>query len=169
LPKPAFSVYRNKFDKALLERALSPHVSFLRSKGELVSISDKARVRVGDEIIEGELLIAADGSSSPILRQLGLRRSDAHVVCAQYDIILDKDRVDDSIGDNFEVFLGEEVSPYGYGWIVPKTGGNVYLGVGCHASRLQGDVKRRLDYLLKEHPISSEKVRGGKVKRLTRG
>ena len=61
-----------------------------------------------------------------------------------------------------EHYFDRKVSPWGYGWIFPKKNA-VNVGVFCLLSKLKRNIRASLNYLVKKHPIASQKLRDKKI------
>ena len=119
------------------------------------------------EKTRADLLVAADGINSTIVRKTGIyERLDPNLVgqCVQYQMQTANNMIDRRIGDMNEIYYGEDVSPFGYAWIVPKDG-LLTVGVGALLSMVRGNLRQYLDYLTRRHPIASKKLDGCRIVR----
>jgi digeranylgeranylglycerophospholipid reductase len=115
--------------------------------------------------VRTELLIAADGVNSLIVKKTGVHKyfnSHKLGLCLQYQIKLENSLIEQRIGDRNEVYYGRDVSPFGYAWIAPKDN-LVTVGVGALLSAVKGSLKNYLNYFVKKHPIASRKLEGGRI------
>jgi geranylgeranyl reductase family protein len=115
-------VRRPQFDQRVAERAVA--AGAVLHDGESVQSVDGTTVRTDRGAYRGAVVLAADGSESPIARQHGLRRArDERVVVALESEVpaLDRELTGRALLD-FDV-------PRGYAWVFPK--GDVYnVGIG---------------------------------------
>jgi digeranylgeranylglycerophospholipid reductase len=112
-----------------------------------------------------ELLIAADGTNSILVKKTGVHaplRSNQLGQCVQYQVQLENELIEKRIGDRNEVYYGHDVSPFGYAWIFPKNN-LVTVGVGALLSTVRVNLRNYLDYFVKKHPIARERLEGGKI------
>jgi digeranylgeranylglycerophospholipid reductase len=115
--------------------------------------------------IETDLLIAADGTDSIIVKKTGVHaalRPNQLGHCVQYQIALKNELIEKRIGDRNEVYYGHDVSPFGYAWIFPKDD-LVTVGVGALLSTVRVNLRKYLDYFVREHPVARERLEGGKI------
>lgn len=113
------------------------------------------------------LVIAADGVNSIVVKKTGVyRHLEPNQVgqCVQYQMQIDNQKIEKRIGDMNEIYYGQDVSPFGYAWIVPKDG-LVTVGVGALLSAVKVSLKYYLDYLIRKHPIASGKLAGCRILR----
>jgi flavin-dependent dehydrogenase len=129
------------------------------------SINEGVRVRAdgiyGEETLESELLIGADGVRSTIARQLGLKTSNKIVAAIQVEV----DRVEVE-RDIAEVYFGHRYAPNFYAWILPKE--NTYE-VGLGVRRPKAKLKEYLGRFMRQHPVASKKIRGSSIVEMNGG
>jgi digeranylgeranylglycerophospholipid reductase len=72
--------------------------------------------------------------------------------------------------DAAEMYFSARYAPGGYAWIIPLSRNSANVGVGVRASFLSGEGLREiLDRFIADHPVASEKLRGGEVLAVMRG
>ncbi len=120
-----YTVFRSSFDLWLLEQA--------EEKGALVKnnaavkgiqvLPSGVKVKVEEASqsreYEGDILIGAFGVEPDLSKQLDMP-SPRCVIAAQAELALDKDWVDQNIGNVCELFFSSRYSESGYVWIFPK-------------------------------------------------
>ncbi|WNY23415.1 Thiamine thiazole synthase [Methanimicrococcus hongohii] len=67
--------------------------------------------------------------------------------------------------DSLEMFFGNKYVPGGYIWIFPEGDGKANVGIGLRKSLCTEKLSARefLNRFIREHPIASEKLKGGKI------
>ncbi len=157
-------VYRKDFDQYLVERAVDAGATLLTSsrclgvlKEENQVIGVAAETSKGPKKLLAKIVIAADGFYSITARSAGLQPhyspSDIGLTIQCETFVKHESEV---TTDTKYFFYGSDVSPCGFGWIYPKKHG-YNVGLGSLASHVKkGRLSRNLQYLMYEHPISSE-------------
>lgn len=165
---------RNVFDKVLCEMAIDEGAEFFeKSLVRELLIKDrkvagvKATINGRTKSFECGLVIGADGTPSTVAAKLELysQRPKTMGTCFQYQMELPNELIEQRIGSNIEIYFGREWMPFGYTWIFPKDN-IVTVGNGTWIDVVQerkANLKRRLDYFIKKHPIASRKLEGAKV------
>lgn len=148
-------VEKKLFDKYLAKRAARAGVEFkLKTKAKAVAINNGVRVSTqgiyGEEILESQLLIGADGVRSTIARQLSLRTPRKIVAAIQVEV--DKAGVEKDIA---EVYFGRRYAPNFYAWILPKE--NTYE-VGLGVRKPETKLREYLRRFMHAHPVASKKI-----------
>ena len=113
------------------------------------------RITAGDESIETQLLILADGSHAPVTRRLGLIRTKPELVAMrQYftgDTLAD---------DTLEIHFTPTIVP-GYTWLFPVGDGRINIGTGSFSRRVaQGklNLHKELDQFVAHHPVTADRL-----------
>ncbi|UCE73738.1 MAG: geranylgeranyl reductase family protein [Methanomassiliicoccales archaeon] len=162
-PTRGLIVRRERFDNFLIKRLKNQpkriRVSRYEIKKEFVEVGGKGGS------FRTNLVVGADGVNSVVrkisgINDCGKNRSSDMAVAMQYEISLSKERVDDMIGNWFEVYYS---IPYGYAWISPLKDA-VKLGVGGLSPSFKKNCKKNLDEFLKRKDIK-EKISDGKIVR----
>ena len=128
---------RSKFDDGLRRIAVDAGARFLGgcAVDDVVEQRDGVQVRLADgRELAARVLIGADGASSRVAVQAGLRKGWApgdYVLCANTDIPFPPERITAFYGKRFpfRVFL-EYGRVQGYGWVFPKKQ-HVCVGIGA--------------------------------------
>jgi geranylgeranyl reductase family protein len=153
----AYVVERRLFDKELAkEAAMAGARITLKTKAIGLRIADKAKVVLESggkrEVVEAEVVIAADGVRSRVASLLGLKTPRKIVAAAQVEV--ESARVEDDVA---ELYFGREWAPNFYAWLLPK--GEVYeVGVGVRQGKYPPRVY--LERFMREHPIAKQKITG---------
>ncbi|MBU7023149.1 MAG: NAD(P)/FAD-dependent oxidoreductase [Theionarchaea archaeon] len=122
----AYFVMREKFDYFLAREAQLAGASLVENApAEPLTKNGKITgVRVNEQEIPADIVIACDGTPSSCARALNLYRGNDFNQAAtyQYQMRLDNTEIDEKIGNNLEIYFGSSWVPYGYSWIFPKDG-----------------------------------------------
>lgn len=173
LAKNSWLAMRGVFDRVLCEIAMDKGAEFsekslveepLVKDGKVVGV--KAKIKGKTKIIEGKLIIGADGTPSTMATKLELNSNKPNTIasCFQYQMELPNELIEQRIGGNIELYFGSEWVPVGYTWIFPKdnivsVGNATWMDV-IKAGKI--NLKKQLDYFIKKHPIGSKKLEGAK-------
>ncbi len=153
----AYVVERRLFDKELAKQAARAGARIaLKTRAKGLRIAEKAKVALEsggrEEVVEVEVVIAADGVRSRVASQLGLSTPRRIVAAAQVEV--ESAEVEEDIA---ELYLGSRWAPNFYAWLLPK-GEVCEVGVGVrgggHSPRVY------LERFMKEHPIAGQKITG---------
>ena len=153
-------VERKLFDKHLANEAGRAGAEILPFTQATKLLDDGVRVRSGGEVydIKSDIVIGADGTYSLIAREAGLPVSTDPLdygVGYQFEMVNvehDPDYVD--------MYLGEDIAPGTYAWIIPKGKDVANVGTGVRAPFMEKGMTIR-DYqrnLIQKHPITSKKL-----------
>lgn len=125
-PYVGYLLDRAAFEKELLSMAIENDADLLL--GKTVTSISKEGVKIGNELVETKIIIAADGVDSRIGRLAGIKtRSKVGMLglCAQHTLVnIDVDP------ECLEFYLGGEYASGGYAWIFPKNEKEANVGVG---------------------------------------
>ncbi len=129
----SYAINRHRFDQWLARKAVEAGAE-LRLETELVDLEmnknfrvarAKAKTKTGEEVIEPNVLIAADGADSMVSRRMGVRKDfimGRGLVYEFRDVMLTK-------ADADQIFFGGFV-PGGYAHIFPTSENTANVGVG---------------------------------------
>jgi len=128
--------------------------------GEQVSVGPTA-----PEAAEADVVIAADGFPSSIASSGGLvsdRYTLPENVATNYQYFIDDL---DTEPDVTEMYMGCQIAPGGYGWIIPKSRTSANVGVGIRAS-FAGSLRGReyLNYFVHRYPLTRHKLGQGTIR-----
>jgi len=127
-----FFTYRDKFDYFLTKKAEEAGARLLES-APVVGINKSTLITAKGEKIEAEYIVGADGFSSVVALNSGIRRAfpkNQVAIAAEYEIAGEKASLP-------EIHFG--YAKFGYYWIFPKQNGTT-IGVGELASELKGSI-----------------------------
>ena len=116
------------------------------------------------------LLIGADGVTSVVARETGLRTrflNDQLGITIQARIRLSEEEISKRFGTRMEVYYGRDICPFGYLWIFPKRK-SVYVGVGSLLSTFTGRLQDYLHNFIINHPHGKKQLAGGKIQLVER-
>jgi len=112
-----------------------------------------------DYTLEAKVVVASDGANSRIAKSLGVWKYE---IAAAKQYVMSGVECDER---TVYMFVGSEIAPGGYAWIIPKGKGIANVGVGIRQSFLRkGDsIHRVLDRFVKEYPYSSKYLKNAEV------
>ena len=155
-------VERKLFDKHLTNEAArsGAEVSTLTSALDLLEGGKGVRARSIDGIVDipSKVVVAADGAYSLMARRAGLpvsRSALDYGVGIQYEMVnVDHDPA------YVDMYLGDDIAPGTYAWIIPKGDDVANVGTGARGPYMRKGTRIR-DYLrnfVEKHPLSSPKL-----------
>ena len=112
-----------------------------------------------DYTLETKVVVASDGANSRIAKSLGVWKYE---IAAAKQYVMRGVECDEK---TVYMFVGSEIAPGGYAWIIPKGDGIANVGVGIRQSFLRkGDsIHKVLDRFVKEYPYSSKYLKRAEV------
>jgi digeranylgeranylglycerophospholipid reductase len=152
-----YAVNRELFDKHLAELAVEAGAKYRFKSGVKSLLLDSGAVKgvalKGEERVEANVVIDAEGCSSKLLKKTGLHGLDGSMMVkgAQAEV----DRVEDVEEDMVEVYFGRNVAPGFFAWIIPRKDGSAKVGLATES----GDPRKYLRRFMEEHPVASEKLK----------
>jgi len=159
-----YVVNRELFDKHLFDLAVKSGVQY-RLKSRVKSLLfDSGSVKGvslkeggNEEKLEANVVIDAEGCSSKLLKKTSLHGLKGSMMVK--GIQAEVDDVEDVDEDMVEVYLGRNVAPGFFAWIIPKKDGSAKVGL---ATRV-GNPRNYLRRFMEKHPVASEKLRKSRV------
>jgi geranylgeranyl reductase family protein len=157
-------------DRTILEQDIARQVEELGGTIELrkpVDLSLRNGIlHVGpnkaDEVT-AKVVIAADGFPSKVAKSAGILTDDymtPNNVAINYEYLMTNLSVDQTVT---EMYMGTEVAPGGYGWIIPKGNNSANVGIGIRTSySKKNDGRSYLKFFLNSCPLSKSKLEAGK-------
>ncbi len=156
---------RARFDQYLAKQAqtagasfvLNSHVqSLLKKDGVVTGVSVKQSEGV-EEQVNSKIVIDAEGVSSRLLRQTGLKalKPDRLVYAVEAEV----EGVKDVELDAVEVYFGNAYAPGFYGWLIPRPDGSAKVGLATN----HGDPREYLKRLMSKHPVASKQLAKAKI------
>ena len=159
-----YVIERAMFDKHLAQLAVKAGAIFqletrakslLLDKGQVRGVSSKS----GEKLVS-KIVIDAEGCTSTILKQIGLRTFDrSSVVNAVNGEVTHIDGVEN---DTVEVYLGQKYAHGLFAWIIPRRDGSAKVGLATN-----GNPRECLKHFLKSHPIARKKLTSKSVENLS--
>jgi len=155
-----YVVNRELFDKHLFDLAVKSGVqyrlksrvkSLLFDSGSVNGVSLKEGGN--EERLEANVVIDAEGCSSKLLKKTGLHGLKGSMMVR--GIQAEVDDVENVDEDMVEVYLGRNVAPGFFAWIIPKKDGSAKVGL---ATRV-GNPRDYLRRFMEKHPVASKKMK----------
>ena len=119
--------------------------------------------RTREDAVKAKVIIAADGFPSKVAKSAGILTEDymtPNNVAINYEYLMTDLSVDQSVT---EMYLGTELAPGGYGWIIPKGNRSANVGIGIRTSySKRNDGRSYLHFFLDECSLTKLKLEGGK-------
>lgn len=165
-------VWRSVFDKYLVDQAVAAGC-ILEDNAPLISFSEQDTtegkiyvVSTPSKTFSARFLIAADGVSSPSLKQAGFPRFTSDDLCLTItrEVRVGAPRIKEVLGeDRVHLFFGvENLVAMGYTWLFPKED-TISVGWGNLLSRI-GNARREYEKFL-ALPMVKEALKNGEVVR----
>ena len=162
VPFKGVVVERKLFDKHLTNEAAraGAEVSTLTRVLDLLEGGKGVRARSIDGVVDipSKVVVAADGAYSLMARRAGLpvsRSALDYGVGIQYEMVnVDHDPA------YVDMYLGDDIAPGTYAWIIPKGDDVANVGTGARGPYMRKGTRVR-DYLrnfVEKHPLSSPKL-----------
>ena len=158
----AVTVLRKVFDRALADRAVEKGARMLtRTLVRDVTIgSDGVTIDAGDTEISSKLVVFADGPNTFAHRKFGFGfRPDAGNTCVS--AVCEMEWEGNPL-ERFEFYYGDRIASWGYGWVFPKKN-TVNVGVGRLAREAGTSIMDPLNYLIREHPLTRDRLKDRKI------
>ena len=163
VPFKGVVVERKLFDKHLANEAARAGARIATFTKAIDILADGGGIRArnieGLTDIRSKVIVGADGAYSLIARRAGLpvsRDPYDYGVGYQYEMVnVDHDP------DYVDMYIGENIAPGTYAWIIPKHDDIANVGVGVRTPFMKKGLNIR-DYLtnfLEKNPLSSEKLK----------
>jgi digeranylgeranylglycerophospholipid reductase len=156
---------RARFDQFLANQAQNAGASLvLGSRAQSLLLKDGfvkgVNIRQSDgseEKVYSKIVLNAEGVSSRLLRQAGLK---ALKTCGLvYAVEAEVDTVQDVELDAVEVYFGKAYAPGFYGWLIPRPDGSAKVGLATN----HGDPREYLKRLMCKHPVASKQLSKAKI------
>jgi len=156
-----YVVNRELFDKHLLDLAVKSGVQYrLKSKvrsllfdsGVVNGVALKGEGGNGERL-EANVVIDAEGCSSKLLKKTGLHGLKRSMMVR--GIQAEVDDVEDVDENMVEVYLGRNVAPGFFAWIIPRNDGSAKVGLATAT----GNPHQYLRRFMEKHPVASQKLK----------
>ncbi len=156
-----YVVDRELFDKHIFDLAIKAGVEY-RFKSRVKSLLfesgyAKGVALKGEETVEADVVIDAEGCSSAILKKTGLDGLKGSMIVR--GIQAEVDGLEHVDADMVEVYLGNNVAPDFFAWIIPRKDGTAKVGLATRT----GNPHQYLQRFMKKHPIASKKLKKSQV------
>lgn len=123
----AWVIDRPAFDQFLANMAIKEGAEI--SLGQRCRGVEGTKVKVGNRVVEGKVIVGADGPASIVAKQSGLEKKCNFMRFAQVEVKAD-------VTPRFaELYFGRGVAPGFFGWLVPA-GDRARVGVGTRQNPL---------------------------------
>jgi digeranylgeranylglycerophospholipid reductase len=151
---------RARFDQYLAKKAQEVGASFvlnsrvqslLTTDGFVKGVNVK-RADGAEEKVCSKIVLDAEGVSSRLLRQAGLRALKPSGLV--YAVEAEVDGVQDVELNAVEVYFGKAYAPGFYGWLIPRPDGSAKVGLATN----HGDPREYLKRLMTKHPVASKQL-----------
>jgi digeranylgeranylglycerophospholipid reductase len=159
----AFAINRGGFDQACVRRAEhagaevwtgAKAAGFERRDGHVRATIHRAPREPVQ--VEATLVVGADGAASTVAQAFGLPRAKEVVSCYGAQMR----SLDNLTADKVEMFVGNDIAPGFFGWIVPQGEGHGMVELGVHMS----PIPARLHFQrMREHKVVEPFVHGAQV------
>jgi digeranylgeranylglycerophospholipid reductase len=152
-----YVVNRELFDKHLAELAIKAGVQYRfesRVKSLILDSGVVTGVALnGEERVEANVVVDAEGCSSKLLKKTGLDGLEGSMMVkgAQAEV----DCVEGTEEDLVEVYFGRNIAPGFFAWIIPRKDGSAKVGLATES----GDPKKYLRRFMEKHPVASKKLK----------
>lgn len=163
----AYVVDRAIFDRHLAGMALDSGAEIetdVRIRGLLVEDGMVTGVR-GDTSVEADVVVDAEGASGALARSMGLHRPENGVLAGVNADVPDAEPEANMV----EVWLGEDLAPGLFAWVVPTGEGAARCGLACSEGdapeRLRLFMERRFDPQECSEPVRWPVLTGGPIAR----
>ena len=155
-----YVVNRERFDKHLFDLAVKAGVEYRfksRVKSLLFDSGTVKGVALKEDRIETNIVVDAEGCSSAILKQTGLEGLKASMTVR--GIQAEVDGLECMDEDMVEVYLGRNVAPDFFAWIIPRKDGTAKVGLATST----GNPHQYLRNFMEKHPVASKKLQKSQV------
>lgn len=160
-------VNRALFDRHIAELAKSHGVKYcMDTRVESLVFKDgfakgvKFNVDGNEKSEHAKIVVDAEGVSSRILRQTGLKCADAFMIVN--GVNAEVEGIRDVETDCVQVFLGNAYAIGFYAWIIPRKDGTAKVGLAAK----RGNLKELLHRFISEHPVASKTLKTAKISRV---
>jgi digeranylgeranylglycerophospholipid reductase len=155
----AYVVNRLLLDKALASKAQSQGAQYFFSSQVIDIIPGKDNIQAetlcfgAREIFSARAVVLANGFRPKLPRKLGLGKIKSFLIGAQAEIEVRN-------VDEFEVYLGQEIAPGAFAWLVPTSANKAHVGL-LATSHAKLYLRKVLDNLFSRGRITSREVEIG--------
>jgi digeranylgeranylglycerophospholipid reductase len=155
-----YVVDRELFDKHLADLATKAGAEYRfksRVKSLLFGSGFVKGVALKGGKVAADVVVDAEGCSSAILKQTGLEGLKASMTVRGIQAEVDGlEKVDE---DMVEVYLGRNLAPDFFAWIIPRKDGTAKVGLATRT----GDPQQYLQTFMEKHPVASKKLKNSRT------
>lgn len=152
-----YVVNRELFDKHLAELAKKAGADYRYNSRVKSLVLDSGSVKgvtlKGEEKLKANVVIDAEGCSSKLLKQTGLKGLERGMIAR--GIQAEVDGFEDVDEDMVQVYFGRKVAPGFFAWIIPRKDGTAKVGLATRT----GNPKDYLRRFMEQHPVASTKLK----------
>ena len=152
-----YVVNRELFDKHLAELAKQSGADYSFKSRVKSLVLDSGSVKgvalQGEEKLKANIVIDAEGCSSKLLKQTGLKGLKSGMVAR--GIQTEVDGFEGIEEDMVEVYFGRNVAPGFFAWIIPRKDGTAKVGLATRTGNPQDYLRR----FMEKHPVASERLK----------
>jgi len=155
-----YVVNRELFDKHLAELAIQSGANFRfksRVKSLVLDSGSVKGVALQGEKLKANIIIDAEGCSSKLLKQTGLKGLKSDMVAR--GIQAEVDGFEGVEKEMVEVYFGRNVAPGFFAWIIPRKDGTAKVGLATRTGNPQDYLRR----FMKKHCVASEKLKKSRL------
>ena len=119
------------------------------------------QIKTNNGIFKSDLIIAADGANSTVLRAFNWEKPFPHQVALTitHEVKLTEKIINDRLGeDKLHIFFDKKLIGTGYGWLFPKKN-VISVGWGCQLNEIRNTHRQFQEFL----EIINDKIKDGKV------
>jgi len=164
-------VDRDAFDRWLAEAAQREGAELVLGTRARVAERLNGAIRVGGVrggrtvTMSARMIIDAEGARPTLPKTLGLRLTRRWVNGLQYQVA----NVDLDEEDCPEIYLGTDIAPGFFAWLMPLGGARGRVGLCIDPRLTRRPPVYYLERLIREHPVASHRLRGATIERKLAG
>ena len=151
-----YVVNRELFDKQMAEDAMQSGVDYRfksRVKSLVLDSGSVKGVALQGEKLKANIVIDAEGCSSKLLKQTGLKGLKSGMVARGIQTEVDGfEGIEEYM---VEVYFGRNVAPGFFAWIIPRKDGTAKVGLATRTGNPQDYLRR----FMEKHPVASKKLK----------
>lgn len=156
----SYIINRDEMVQHMIERSdveiLTGHI-VLALRGDVLTVRDRSTGREFE--LKADVVLGCDGGNSIVRRSLGMKRPD---LCPTLQYVM---KGVESEEDSVKMFIGRDIAPGGYAWIIPKGDGIANVGIGFRREYArEGDsIYKALERFVRKFGPSRDYLKNAKV------